>query len=85
LTDGAKIAIGTQDDLQRPAGSERRRRGTPRETPAARSEPTPRTDTVARPAEPPTTGVSAQPAASPEQSRDTTQRQTPSGTATATP
>jgi multidrug efflux system membrane fusion protein len=85
LNDGAKIAIGTQDDLQRPAGSERRRRGTPRETPAARSEPTPRTDTVARPAEPPTTGVSAQPAASPEQSRDTTQRQTPSGTATATP
>ena len=85
LTDGAKIAIGTQDDLQRPAGSERRRRGAPRETPAARSEPTPRTDTVARPAEPPTTGTSAQPAASPEQSRDTTQRQTQSGTATATP
>jgi multidrug efflux system membrane fusion protein len=85
LNDGAKIAIGAQEDLQRPAGSERRRRA-PRETPSARSEPTPRTDTVARPAEPPTTGASAQPAASPEQSRDTTQRQTQSGgTATATP
>jgi membrane fusion protein, multidrug efflux system len=43
LTDGAKIAIGTQEDLQRPAGSERRRRGAPRETPSARSDPTPRT------------------------------------------
>jgi multidrug efflux system membrane fusion protein len=42
LNDGAKIAIGTQEDLQRPAGSERRRRGPPRETPSARSEPTPR-------------------------------------------
>jgi len=86
LTDGAKIAIGTQEDPQRPAGSERRRRGSPRETPAARSEPTPRTETVARPAETPSSGASGQPAAASEQSRDTAQRPTPSGgTATATP
>jgi multidrug efflux system membrane fusion protein len=36
LTDGAKITIGVQEDLQRPAGSERRR-GPP--SPAARSRP----------------------------------------------
>jgi multidrug efflux system membrane fusion protein len=85
LTDGAKIAIGTQEDLTRPAGSERRR-GPPRETPTARSEPTPRTETVARPAETPSTGATPQPAASPEQSRDTVQRRTQSGgTTTATP
>jgi len=85
LTDGAKIAIGTQEDLTRPAGSERRR-GPPRETPSARSEPTPRTETVARPAEPPSIGVVPQPAVSSEQSRDTAQRRTQSGgTTTATP
>src|SRR5499427_9354208 len=85
LTDGAKIAIGTQEDLTRPAGSERRR-GPPRETPTARSEPTPRTETVARPAETPSTAATPQPAASPEQSRDTVQRRTQSGgTTTATP
>ena len=85
LTDGAKIAIGTQEDLQRPAGSERRR-GPPRETPSARSEPPPRAETVARPAEMPSTGAAAQPAASPEPSRDAAQRRTQSGgTTTATP
>ena len=84
LTDGAKIAIGTQENLERPAGSERRR-GPPRETPSARSEPTPRTETVARPAETPSTGATPQPAASPEQSRDTAQRTPSGGTATATP
>jgi multidrug efflux system membrane fusion protein len=36
LTDGAKIAIGVEEDLQRPAGSERRR-GPP--SPSARSRP----------------------------------------------
>lgn len=40
LTDGAKITIGTQEDLQRPAGSERRR-GPPRQSPSVRSEPAP--------------------------------------------
>ena len=79
LTDGAKIAIGTQEDLQRPAGSERRRRGPPRETPSARSEPT-RTETVARPAEP-SNGASAQP----ERSRDAAQPTQSGSTTTATP
>jgi multidrug efflux system membrane fusion protein len=85
LTDGAKIAIGTQEDLQRPAGSERRRRGPRRETPSARSEPAPRTETVARPAEPPSTGASAESAAVPEQSRDAAQRPQSGSTTTATP
>jgi multidrug efflux system membrane fusion protein len=76
LTDGAKIAIGTQENLERPAGSERRR-GPPRETPSARSEPTPRT--------PLPTGATPQPAASPEQPRDTAQRAPSGGTTTATP
>jgi len=81
LTDGAKIAIGTQENLQRPAGSERRR-GPPRDTPSAKSEPTPRTETVARPA----TGASGSPAVSPEQARNTAERRTPSGgSTTATP
>jgi multidrug efflux system membrane fusion protein len=84
LTDGAKIVIGTQEDLQRPAGSERRR-GPPRETPTARSEPTPRTETVTSPAETPSPGVTQQPAASAGQSRDTAQRTQSGGTATATP
>ena len=35
LTDGAKIVIGTPENLDRPAGSERRRRGPPRATPTA--------------------------------------------------
>jgi len=84
LTDGAKIAIGTQEDLTRPAGSERRR-GPPRGTPSARSESTPRTETVARPAAPASPGAPGQPA-SPEQTRDTAQRRTSSGgTATPTP
>ncbi len=34
LTDGAKITIGVEEDLRRPAGSERRR-GPPRPTPSA--------------------------------------------------
>jgi multidrug efflux system membrane fusion protein len=94
LTDGAKIAIGTQENLERPAGSERRR-GPPRETPSARSEPTPRTalptlpserGRVGRgPVETPSPGTPPQPAASPEQSRDTAQRTQSGGTATATP
>lgn len=85
LTDGAKIAIGTQEDLQRPAGSERRR-GPPRPTPQARSEPTPRPEAIARPAEPPSNGATPPTPASPEQTRDTAQRRTPSGGAnTATP
>jgi multidrug efflux system membrane fusion protein len=77
LTDGARIAIGTQEDLMRPAGSERRR-GPPRQTPSARSEPTPRTET-------PSTGATPQPAASPERSRETAGRTQSGGTATATP
>jgi multidrug efflux system membrane fusion protein len=77
LTDGARIAIGTQEDLMRPAGSERRR-GPPRQTPSARSEPTPRTET-------PSTGATPQPAASPERSRETAGGTQSGGTATATP
>jgi multidrug efflux system membrane fusion protein len=46
LTDGAKVTIGAQEELQRPAGSERRR-GPLRQTPSARSEP--RAETPARP------------------------------------
>jgi multidrug efflux system membrane fusion protein len=80
LTDGAKIAIGTQDDLQRPAGSERRRRGTPRETPAARSEPTPRAPLPTTPSP----GATPQSASS-EPSRDGAQRTQSGGTTTATP
>jgi len=84
LTDGAKIAIGTQEDLRRPAGSERRR-GAPRQTPSAQSSPRPRTETAARPADTPSAGATREPA-SPEQSRGTAQ-QTQSGgtTTTATP
>jgi multidrug efflux system membrane fusion protein len=77
LTDGARIAIGTQEDLMRPAGSERRR-GPPRQTPSARSEPTPRTET-------PSTGATPQPAGSLEQSRETAGRTQSGGTTTATP
>ncbi len=70
LTDGAKITIGVQEDLQRPAGSERRR-GPPRQIPSAQSEP--RTDTAAQPSPP-------------EPSREAAQRPNPSGrTTTATP
>jgi multidrug efflux system membrane fusion protein len=50
LTDGAKIAIGVQENLERPAGSERRR-GPPRGTPSVQSEPTPPTAAVAKPVE----------------------------------
>jgi multidrug efflux system membrane fusion protein len=78
LTDGAKIAIGTSEDLTRPAGSERRR-GPPRGTPV-RSESAPPTETIARPA----TGASGQQPA-PEQSRDTAQRTQSGATKTATP
>jgi membrane fusion protein, multidrug efflux system len=94
LTDGAKIAIGTQEDLQRPAGSERRR-GPPRQTPSARSEPAPRAPVTSLPRDPgkvgtgpgetPTASAAPQPA-SPEQSRDTAQSRTQSGGGTtATP
>jgi len=83
LTDGARITIGTQEDLTRPAGSERRRR-LPRGTPSARSEPAPPVATVARPAETPSTGAITQPAAASE--RGTSQRRTQSGASTtATP
>jgi multidrug efflux system membrane fusion protein len=51
LTDGTKIAIGVEEDLRRPAGSERiRRRPPPQTTPTAQSEP--HTDTAAQPAPP---------------------------------
>jgi multidrug efflux system membrane fusion protein len=101
LTDGAKITIGTQEDLRQPAGSERRR-GPPRATPQARSEPAPRTP-LANP--PPQAGEgrveeagkagsgpaeapppgAAAQSASSEQSRDTAQRTQSGGAATATP
>ena len=82
LNDGAKIAIGTQEDLQRPAGSERRR-GPPRGTPSAQAQPTPRPETVVRPAESQPNGAPTTPAAQP---RDNTQRRTQAGgTTTATP
>jgi len=89
LTDAARIAIGTQEDLQRPAGSERRR-GPPRGTPAVQSQPPPQTGAVAGPAG----AAAAQPAptpsdataAEPAQPRDTVQGRTQSGgTTTATP
>jgi multidrug efflux system membrane fusion protein len=90
LTDGAKIAIGTQEDLQRPAGSERRR-GPRRETPSAQSDPTPRTPLPREPgrvgtgpAETPSAGAAPQSASS-EPSRDGAQRTQSGGTATATP
>jgi multidrug efflux system membrane fusion protein len=38
LTDGAKITIGVEEDLRRPAGSERRR-GPPRQPPSAQPRP----------------------------------------------
>ena len=82
LTDGAKIAIGTQEDLQRPAGSERRR-GPPRGTPSAQSQPPPQAGAAtAQPAATPP-DAAATPAAQP---RDTAQRRTQSGgTTNATP
>jgi membrane fusion protein, multidrug efflux system len=97
LTDGATITIGTQEDLQRPAGSERRRRP-PRESPSARSEPAPSTpprqtgETMVgqarkagtEPTETSTAGVASVPASS-QPSRDTAQQTQSGGTATATP
>jgi multidrug efflux system membrane fusion protein len=63
LTDGAKIAIGTQENLERPAGSERRR-GPPRGTGAgAQAQETPR---AAAPREAPATGVAGSSAAAPQ-------------------
>jgi multidrug efflux system membrane fusion protein len=57
LTDGAKIAIGTQENLERPAGSERRR-GPPRGTGAgAQAQATPRETPSQAPA---TGGASSQ-------------------------
>jgi membrane fusion protein, multidrug efflux system len=75
LTDGTKIAIGVEEDLRHPAGSERIRRRPPRQTaPTAQSEP--RTETVAQPAQP----------ASAEPSREAAERRPQSGAAkTATP
>ncbi len=70
LTDGARISIGTQENLERPAGSERRR-GPPRGTPTARAGETPvagvavAAPAVTPPAMPgaaPPTGTVAQPA-----------------------
>jgi multidrug efflux system membrane fusion protein len=101
LTDGAKITIGTQEDLRRPAGSERRR-GPPRESPTARSEPAPGTpaadpaqqaaEATAEQADKPDKGsaetstAGAAPAqASSQPSRDTAQQSQSGGTATATP
>jgi membrane fusion protein, multidrug efflux system len=99
LTDGAKITIGTQEDLQRPAGSERRR-GPPRDGPSARSEPAPSTprpdpprqagDAIAGEAGKAGAGAAetstagATPA-SPPPSPDTAQRTQSGGAATATP
>jgi multidrug efflux system membrane fusion protein len=99
LTDGAKITIGVKENLERPAGSERRR-GPPRGTPSAQSEPTPPAGVVAKPVEtPPATAqpnaAAAQPAATapdagaaPQAERPRTgpQRRTESGgSTTATP
>jgi membrane fusion protein, multidrug efflux system len=73
LNDGTKITIGVEEDLRRPAGSERIRRRPPRQTttPTAQSEP--RKETVAQPA-------------SSEPSREAAERRTQSGAAkTATP
>jgi membrane fusion protein, multidrug efflux system len=95
LTDGAKITIGTPEDLRRPAGSERRR-GPPRDSPSARSEPAPGTPranppgqtgeatagAAGKPAETSTAGVAP---ASSQPSHDTAQRTPSGGTATATP
>jgi membrane fusion protein, multidrug efflux system len=94
LTDGTKIAIGTRENLERPAGSERRR-GPPRGTPSAQSEPAPRSGTGARPAETPSDAALARPAATPPdaaaapaagRATGNAQRRTESGgTTTATP
>jgi multidrug efflux system membrane fusion protein len=81
LNDGTKITIGVEEDLRRPAGSERIRRRPPRPptTPTAQSEPRqsePRKETVAQPAQP----------ASSEPSREAAERRSQSGAAkTATP
>jgi multidrug efflux system membrane fusion protein len=100
LTDGAKITIGAQENLERPAGSERVRR-TPRGAPSAQVEPAPRAGAaVAKPAEPSPAAASPGPAAaapaekqpdaavapSTEPPRTGTQRRTESGgNSTATP
>ncbi len=91
LTDGAKVAIGTQEDLTRPAGSERRRRP-PRQTPTAQSEPRAPLPTLS--SERGTAGkksaeaqsADAKPQTPPSgQPRDTAQSTQSGGTATATP
>jgi multidrug efflux system membrane fusion protein len=94
LTDGAKITIGVQENLERPAGSERRR-GPPRGTPSVQAEPAPRAGAaIAKPAEPAANPVTAQPAQppnaatpqAPEPPRAGPQRRTQSdGNTTATP
>jgi membrane fusion protein, multidrug efflux system len=99
LTDGAKITIGVKENLERPAGSERRR-GPPRGTPSAQSEPAPPASVVARPVETPPAAAqpnaaAAQPAATApdaatappaERPRTGAQRRTESGgSTTATP
>ena len=76
LTDGAKIVIGTPENLDRPAGSERRRRGPPRATPTApvaQAAPPPRPVAEAKPAgRPPGATVVAQPAAVPTPTKSRT-------------
>ena len=64
LTDGARISVGTQENLDRPAGSERRR-GPPRGVPTAKAGETPVAGAaVAAPAvTPPATPGAAPPAA----------------------
>jgi membrane fusion protein, multidrug efflux system len=99
LTDGAKITIGTPEELQRPAGSERRR-GPPRESPSARSEPAPSTPRAGPPRQageamageagklgggPAEASASGATPASSQPPSDTAQRTPSGGTATATP
>jgi membrane fusion protein, multidrug efflux system len=75
LTDGTKIAIGVEEDLRRPAGSERIRRRPLRETPTAQSEPK-----AGAPAQ-----TTSQPAPA-EPSREAAERRAqPGGAKTATP
>jgi multidrug efflux system membrane fusion protein len=95
LTDGTKITIGVQDNLERPAGSERRR-GPPRGTPSVQAEPAPHAGVaVARPVDPPPGPAASPPAATTpatsepaERPRAGPQRRTQSesgGSTTATP
>jgi membrane fusion protein, multidrug efflux system len=81
LTDGARITIGTQENLERPAGSERPRR-LPRGGATVKSEPAPRNAVAGQPAatQPAPT---AKPGDAPQNGRQ--RRSDAGGTATATP